>query len=264
MMDHDPNPPADASAPLATPARRRPRSKHDETFWAAVRATYASGVAAHRAAKLFGIGASTLMREAKAGGWLRKDLARESDAALAAAIATGALQARSPTDRPKAFDDSVVPTVVVAAQAALIRASEATLHGDTERADAVARLGDRLFKTAKDLGWSPATAIAAELEQIGGAAEGEALLRRIEEALDAGRDARRLEVEALESHGLDPRRAWFWDAASGDWIWDAARALAEDAAFRQAARLEEIRQAEENDGALPPPGELGEPWLSED
>ncbi len=250
-MTHDIDPPADSPAPIAGPAPRRRTSKHSDAFWIAVRATYASGVAAHRTAELFGIGTSTLLREAKAGGWLRKDLAKEADASLAAAIAAGALG--EDADRPKSFDDSVVPTVVVAAQAAMIRASEATLHGETARADASSKLGDRLFKTAKDLGWSPAKAIADELDDPAFDDDDHAaLLARIERALDDGRDGRRVEVELLTGYGLDPRRAWFWDPEAVDWIWDAARALAEDAELRQAARREEIRQAEDDNAKSPP------------
>lgn len=228
-------------APDAPPSPRRPSSRHDETFWAAVRATYASGVTAERTAKLFGIGASTLMREAKAGGWLRKDLARQSDAALAAVIAGGA--GLGP-ERRSTLEDGVVPTVIVAARAALMQASEAALHGETADADASSRLGDRLFKTAKDLGWSPAAELRPPpAEHIDAEADCDALLAQIETALERGRVGLRLEVAALEAQGLDPRRGWFWDADAGDWVWNAAQAFAEEAdAHRASALYDDARE----------------------
>jgi hypothetical protein len=127
---------------------------------------------------------------------------------------------------------------------ALARVGEGVAKGDPEAARAALSECERLARTAASL--SRAKDAPAEPGEEGEDAEddgGEALLARIEAALEGGRQARRYEVGLIRERGLDPKEGWSWDDDAGDWVWDAAAALS------RAAR----RPAPSDDAAAPDP-----------
>jgi hypothetical protein len=132
-----------------------------------------------------------------------------------------------PATRSRKTD--MLPTLIEAANASLRRAAEAAKSDETAKGDAAWRLGDHLYKTAKELGWIPPPPSAEVLDLPAG----DDLLARIEQALELGRRGMRIEVTLLRNQGIDPRQGWRWDGEAGDWFWDAGRALQEDAALKQ-------------------------------
>jgi hypothetical protein len=125
---------------------------------------------------------------------------------------------------------TLLARVLAAAEAALAQAAATPL--DAADAQTALKHAERLARTAAGLARTRAQAgldaeaappppDAAEAE-----AERAAILARISRALEGGRQARRLQVAAMEARGIDPRQGWRWDTDKGDWVWDPGAAMA--------------------------------------
>lgn len=208
----------------------------DAVFWTAVRAVYAAGVPVKRTCALFGIGRAALFAKGREEGWLRGAAARAAEQALVASIAAevpGSEAALRLTDSAAPADlgppDAlIVPKALAAARLAIMRAAEAAVRGDDAAADVAVKLGERFARAASVLRrLAPALSAAGQDgSQDSSRAKRDAILRRIDQALEGSRTARRAEVEALKARGVDPREAWVWDIEDGDWVWDPGGAIA--------------------------------------